>query len=583
MILLVGFYEDPSPARMKEFVTCLERNLANDCIREVHLFLEEPGEGSRFAAAHPALRHPKLRLIEHGHRSTYRELFDHANRNLAGGRAIIANADIYFDRTLARLDDVDLGGRLACLSRWDVLEDGSAHFFDHPSSQDAWIFQAPVPAVACDFHLGVLGCDNRLAWEARAAGLAVFNPSRSVRAYHLHRSFVRRYTAEQRLVGPALSIPSSALDTPWLSFIVPCMGRLAEVRSTIGSLVEQRHSSYFLVDYSCPDGAGSWARAHHPAATVVTVPGRRRYHAAEARNHGAQATDEDAILCFLDPDVAVAPDFAERMLAELPANGFLVPARGPEGDTAIVCRKSDFLRAGAYDEVLLDPGEDHADLAHRLRLAGVVEHRFSSALLSRPRLGAPAQGWVLGDAATSALIQSAYRRAKAAILDETGGQAPPVAALREIYRTIARRWLRERGLAPDIPGADVAFTETMGYVVAQLERGVSSHTNDPRPVAQIPAPLAGKPFTQVVAYQVSPIEVEFLTAGKLYVLVGTDWYGYQPTTEWLASAGYREPLPALTTALGTAFEVWSVIGDAGERLVIPTQAMLVADQLRRRA
>ena len=89
MILLVGFYEDPALARMQEFVTCLERNLANERISEVHLFLEEPGGGEGFADAHPVLRHPKLRLIPHGRRSTYREMFDHANRNLAGRRAIV--------------------------------------------------------------------------------------------------------------------------------------------------------------------------------------------------------------------------------------------------------------------------------------------------------------------------------------------------------------------------------------------------------------------------------------------------------------------------------------------------------------
>jgi hypothetical protein len=587
MILLIGFYEDPAPPRMREFLTCLERNLANALIREVHAFVEEPGDSARFAARYAVLRHPKLRLVEHGRRATYRDLFDHANRSLAAGqRGIIANADIYFDHTLARFDDVDLAGRLACLSRWDVLEDGSARLFEHPSSQDAWIFQAPVPPIACRFHLGVLGCDNRLAWEAQAAGLAVFNPSRSVRAYHLHRSLVRRYTAEQRLVGPVLSIASTALATPWVSFVVPCMGRLSAVESALRSLAVQRRSSCYLVDYSCPDGVEAWVREHQPAATVVRVPGRRRYHAAEALNRGADAAEDDAILCFLDPDVVVTPDFSDRILADLPEHGFLVPDPADAEHGAadlLVCRKSDFRRAGGYDEVLLDPGSDHADLAHRLRLAGLQERRFPRALVSRVAGGGGSHPWVLGDAATSTAVQAAYCRAKAAILAETGATSPPASALREIYRTIARHALRERGLTPNVPGAEVAFGETMGYAVASLETGVSSHTNDVRPLAAIPAPLAGKPFTQVVAYHVSPIDVEFLTPGKLYVLVGTDWYGYGPLTQWLSSAGYREPLPALTTARGTTFEVWSVVGDAGERLVIPTQVMLVAEQLRRRA
>jgi len=168
----------------------------------LHVFLEDPGSGKRLAATHAVLRDPRVRLLAHGRRMTFREMFEHANRHFAGRRAVVANADIYFDHTLGRLDGADLAGKLACLSRWDVLEDGELRFFDHASSQDAWIFEAPIPAIACDFHLGLLGCDNRLAWEAQAAGLALFNPGRSVRACHLHRSLVRRYTERQRLAVP---------------------------------------------------------------------------------------------------------------------------------------------------------------------------------------------------------------------------------------------------------------------------------------------------------------------------------------------------------------------------------------------
>lgn len=583
-ILLVGFYEDPAPARTQEFITCLERNVANECIDEVHVFLEQPGDGARLAAAHAVLAHPKVRLVAHGRQMTYRVLFDHANRNLAGRRAIIANADIYFDHTLARLDDVDLAGRLACLSRWEVLDDGNLLFFDHPSSQDAWIFAAPAPPMACDFHLGLLGCDNRLAWEAQAAGLAVFNPGRSVRACHLHRSLVRRYTERERLSGHVLSIAATTLGTPWLAFVVPCMGCLARLRSTLDSIVTQRRCSCYVVDYSCPEGAGDWVRANRPRASVVSVPGRRRYHAAEARNRGAQATDEDAILCFLDPGATAPLDLAERLLVELPAKGFIVVRDAASNAlAAIACHKADFLQVGGYDEVLLDPGEDHADLAHRLRLAGLVERTFSGALPASPHAADGSPDWALGDAATSAAIQAGYRRVKAAILEETGMHSQTAATLRRIYRDVARHRLRERGLAPTVPEARVAFSENMGYAVARLEAGVSSHTNIARPLAGIPAPLAGKPFTQVVAYQAAHVDVEFLTGGKLYVLIGTDWYGYLPMTDWVSSTGYREPLSALTTALGTSFEVWSVIGEAGEKLVIPSQAMLVAAELRRRA
>ena len=141
-----------------------------------------------------ALAAPKLWLISHGRRLTYRELFSFANRHLAGRRVAISNADIFFDESLEALANCDLCGQLLCLSRWDVQPDGSARLFEHPCSQDAWVFDAPIREFPCDFHLGVPGCDNRLAAEAQQAGLKISNPARSVRACHLHLSGVRRYS-----------------------------------------------------------------------------------------------------------------------------------------------------------------------------------------------------------------------------------------------------------------------------------------------------------------------------------------------------------------------------------------------------
>jgi hypothetical protein len=352
VILLIGHYRDPDSRRRAELAECLRRNAAHRGLEQIRVFLEEPLDAAALVAEHPALGAPKVRLLAHGRRLTYRALFAHAAAELAGKRVIIANADIYFDTTLGRLASFDFGNRLLCLSRWDVAADGALRLFDHPHSQDAWIFQSPLRDFSCDFPLGVPGCDNRLAWEARNAGIEVLNPARSVRACHLHASGVRRYSERQRLHGPTL---------------------------------------------------------------------------------------------------AMAP-------------GHLAPA----------------------------------------------------------------------------------------------------------------------GPAPQLPCAPVAFREAMGYRIARLQPGVSSHSNDERPFTRIPEPIAGRSFTQVVACHAAPVEVEFLAPGKLYVLVGTDWEGYHPATAWLRGAGYREDMPLAETRRGTAFEVWSLAGDGGEQFVIPTQVMLVSDRLERR-
>jgi hypothetical protein len=355
MILITGSYNEVDARRRSELLECLKRNAQNERLLEIHLFLEDPVEPEGMTAL--ASLHPnKIRIVPHGQRVTFQILFAYANRNLTGHRVVIANADIYFDQSLTLLDGYDLSGQLVCLSRWDVQPDGSAQFFDQPASHDAWIFQSPIPEFPCDFHLGLLGCDGRLAWEAADSGLKTFNPSRSLRANHLHLSQVRRYKWEW-LAGPKTSVPAVYLGTS------------------------------------------------HPSAL---------------------------------------------------------------------------------------------------------------------------------------------------------------------------------GKAPDAPCASVAFSETMGYDVAQLKPGASSHKNDARPFVLIPEMLAGLQFTQVVTWIVSPVEVEFLTSGKLYVLVGNDWEGFHPATAWLYQTGFKESVPVVQTKRGSGFEVWSLVGEVGQHYVLPTQVMLVADHLIRR-
>jgi hypothetical protein len=263
----------------------------------------------------------------------------------------------------------------------------------------------------------------------------------------------------------------------------------------------------------------------------------------------------------------VAPDFAAAVLARLDARGFF--GADPDG-TALVCSRATFERVGGIDE-LLEGSDGLADLAGVLRALGYVEERLPAALVSSAPAASPVDQ-------RAQAIDASYSRAKVAVMRETGAPLS-LSARREIRRAVERRWLCERGLVPDAPCAAVAYRERMGYTVGRLEPGASSHNNDARPFLAVPPPLLGKPFTQVVASRVSPVEVEFRTPGKLYVLVGTDWHGYYSATEFLRDRGFREPVAELATRRGTGFEVWSLLGEAGEALVLPTQVMLVAEEL----
>ena len=218
------------------------------------------------------------------------------------------------------------------------------------SSQDASIFQPPLPEFPCDWHLGLPGCDNRLAYEAKQAGLVLENPARSLRALHLHLSQVRHYGQRQRIHGNTFGVEPGWLPGRSLWPVIACMGRLDDLRASFDSWAGQPLTSPVLVDYSCPDGSGAWARIRNPGATIVSVPNRHWFNGGEARNAGAAATAPDAVLCFLDADVSVAARFSDEILARQRDGCFLAPdGAGPGLDSALVCDRAVFDQVGGYD------------------------------------------------------------------------------------------------------------------------------------------------------------------------------------------------------------------------------------------
>lgn len=193
MILLVGHYDEPNPARATEYAQCLWRNCNNRHIEKVWVFFED--------ASPLWLEHPKIWKVPHGARLKFCDLFDIANRELAGKVCIIANSDIYFDDSLRELAGYDLTGKLLCLSRWNVTPSGELEYYGERWTQDAWIFRSPIRKFRSDFQLGVLACDTRLNHEAASAGLQLLNPCKTIKAIHLHLSAVRNYTLAGRLQG----------------------------------------------------------------------------------------------------------------------------------------------------------------------------------------------------------------------------------------------------------------------------------------------------------------------------------------------------------------------------------------------
>ena len=188
--LFTSAYAESNPVRRQELAACLQNNLALKTIDQICLLVE--------AGADAPGGSDKLLCRTVNRRPRYQDFFLWANE-LCGSQAdisIIANSDIFFDKTLEDLARLLTPLSCAALSRWDLQPDGKAVLFDRNDSQDAWVFSGSIRSVSGDFYVGVPRCDNRILYELRQAGYQVINPAFSVRAMHLHSGIRTEYPAE---------------------------------------------------------------------------------------------------------------------------------------------------------------------------------------------------------------------------------------------------------------------------------------------------------------------------------------------------------------------------------------------------
>ncbi len=212
-VLLTNWYQESSQERKAELVEVLQQNLNHPEIAQIVLFSDPPHDEL------PPVDLMKIRIVPRDRRTTFEELLAFANNSLPMGQVvIIANADIYFDASLARLKDVSLANRLLALTRRDVARSGqNPRLYRHPLfwqafCQDAWIFQTPTPTIKAPFSPGIPGCDGRMAFLAQEAGMEVYNPCLSLSAMHLHLVEKRNYQGKDLLHGEYLALFETDLE-----------------------------------------------------------------------------------------------------------------------------------------------------------------------------------------------------------------------------------------------------------------------------------------------------------------------------------------------------------------------------------
>lgn len=205
---------------------------------------------------------------------------------------------------------------------------------------------------------------------------------------------------------------------PQISFITTCKGRLGFLQQSLPRMVAQADAEVIVVDYACPENAGSWVEEHFPGVRVVKVENVRYFVGAHARNLGA-AQARAPWLCFVDADILLDPQFSRNLLPQLKAGHFFQAHPMPRqmvGTT--VLRQEDFARVGGYDEVIAGWGGEDVDLYGRLLLRGIRQAAFPIEWLDEIPHSDEIRGVnrEIGDIQTSHQVNTLYRRAKLDIM-----------------------------------------------------------------------------------------------------------------------------------------------------------------------
>lgn len=194
ILYFTSWYNEKNPERRAELITCII-NTCTECsyVDKVYLLAE---------CDFPILN-PNLEVVLIGKRPTYSDFFEYANSvSKPGDINIFSNIDIYPDeKTICHVGSLDQNQCFA-LARWDKKPDGSEVLLDRWDAQDVWIFRSPIKKINGNFPMGIPGCDNRIAYEIKAAGYLVTNPAKTLKFFHLHNVPIRNYSLDRKEAIP---------------------------------------------------------------------------------------------------------------------------------------------------------------------------------------------------------------------------------------------------------------------------------------------------------------------------------------------------------------------------------------------
>lgn len=218
--LFLELFKSKNEERQKEYYKVLEKNLENNQFSKIHVFLEEKDLKQELLRKYDKYG-DKLVFIDMEVRLTFKKCLEFIRDNIKNNVVcVIANADIYFDESLSKTDEINMNNLVISLLRFDVTEKGYAELHNNNDgrsltndAQDCWILKTPIRVPEkSEFYFGVNGCDNKILYEFYQTGYNLVNCPYDIKSYHQHLINYRSYNEEEAMGGGFLMLDVTHLD-----------------------------------------------------------------------------------------------------------------------------------------------------------------------------------------------------------------------------------------------------------------------------------------------------------------------------------------------------------------------------------
>ena len=168
--LFMQFYIDKNEERQSEIRQTLYLNTNNNSIDKIYLLNEREYTDDELGC-----KSEKIVQYVQSERLKFKHVFDFVENNNVEGYIIIANSDMFFDKSIEKLKFCDFTNKsMITLCRYEfdgmsLLKDCKLFNDGRPDSQDTWMFHSSINVESkfrklFDFMLGKPGCDNKLIY-----------------------------------------------------------------------------------------------------------------------------------------------------------------------------------------------------------------------------------------------------------------------------------------------------------------------------------------------------------------------------------------------------------------------------------